>query len=229
MRSLRRILISSLVLIIIGTLGLFITIFIGNIGTGISNFGAGQGYTFCSEDMGHMSRGFQQSSKTTDLSFEEVEELTREYLERNDLSDLEIAEIMEFSKNFYIEVYEPDTGIGAMELLVDKSNGAIFQEYGPNMMWNIKYGMHSQIPLSQTDITMDISEDEAVGLAERYLAKTNIVELAGDEVEKFYGYYTIHTLTEDGDIAGMLSVNGFTGDVWYHNWHGIFIDMTEEH
>jgi hypothetical protein len=30
---------------------------------------------------------------------------------------------------------------GAMELLVDKSSGAIFPEYGPNMMWNLKYGI----------------------------------------------------------------------------------------
>ncbi len=229
MRSLRRILISSLILIIIGTIGLFTIIFIGNIGTGISNFGTGRGYSFCQEDMGHMSRVFSQSTDSIDLTFEEVEELTHEYLERNDLSELEIAEIMEFSKNFYIEVHEVDSGIGAIELLVDKSSGAIFPEYGPNMMWNQKYGMHSQIPHSQNDITMDISEDKAVELAERYLAKTNVGELAGDEVEKFYGYYTIHTLTEDGDIAGMLSVNGYSGDVWYHSWHGLFIDMTEEH
>lgn len=229
MRSLRKILISSLILIIIGTVGLFITIFIGNIGTGISNFGTGRGYSLSQEDMGHMSRGFSQDRDSTDFTFEDVEDLTHEYLERNNLSSLEIAEIMEFSKNFYIEVHEVDSGIGAIELLVDKSSGAIFPEYGPNMMWNQKYGMHSQIPLSQNDVTMDINENEAVKLAERYLAKTNIGELTGDEVEKFYGYYTIHTLTEDGDIAGMLSVNGFTGDVWYHNWHGLFIGMTEEH
>jgi hypothetical protein len=229
MKRLRKILIASLVLIIIGALGLFITIAAGNIITGSSNFGAGRDYNFCSEDMDHMSRGSLQRDITTDFSFEEVEDLTHKYLERNNLSNLEIAEIMEFSKNFYIELYEPDTEIGAMELLVDKSSGAIFPEYGPNMMWNLKYGMHSQIPISQNDIDMDISEGEAIDIAERYLAKSSNNETIGDEVEKFYGYYTIHTLTEDGGIAGMLSVNGYTGDVWYHNWHGIFIDMTEEH
>ena len=97
------------------------------------------------------------------------------------------------------------------------------------MMWNLKYSMHSQIPLSQNSIDMDIGEDEAVELAETYLDKINAGEVIGNEAEKFYGYYTIHTLTKDGDISGMLSVNGFTGDVWYHNWHGVFIDMTEEH
>jgi len=28
---------------------------------------------------------------------------------------------------------------------------------------------------------------------------------------------------KDGKIYGMLSVNGYTGDVWYHSWHGYFI------
>ena len=229
MKRFRKILISSLILIVFGILGIFITIAAGNIITGSSNFGSGRGHNFCSEDMGHMSRGFLQADKTTNLSFEGVEDLTHKYLERNDLASLEIAEIMEFSKNFYVELYEPDTGIGAMELLVDKSSGAIFPEYGPNMMWNLKYGMHSQVPISQDDINMDISKDEAIELAERYLMKINSGETVGNEVEKFYGYYTIHTLSDDGSIAGMLSVNGYTGDVWYHNWHGIFIDMTEEH
>jgi hypothetical protein len=27
----------------------------------------------------------------------------------------------------------------------------------------------------------------------------------------------------------MLSVNGSTGQVWYHNWHGDFVEMTGEH
>ncbi|MGM0366391.1 MAG: hypothetical protein ACQEP5_07615 [Actinomycetota bacterium] len=225
----KKLLISSAVLLVIGILGLFLTLIIGNLGTSLTNFGTGRGYDFRSEDRGHMSRGFLQRGTATSFSFEEVENLTNEYLERKNLSGLEIAEIMEFSRNFYIEIFEPDTGISAMELLVDKNTGAIFPEYGPNMMWNLKYGMHPQVPLSQNDIDMDISEDRAIQLAERYLAKANIGEFVGDEIEKFYGYYTIHTLTEDGDIAGMLSVNGFTGEVWYHNWHGIFIDMEEYH
>jgi len=47
-----------------------------------------------------------------------------------------------------------------------------------------------------------------------------------DEVEPFYGYYTIHVL-KDGAIYGMLSVNGYTGQVWYHFWHGPFLGMRE--
>ncbi len=25
----------------------------------------------------------------------------------------------------------------------------------------------------------------------------------------------------------MLSVNGYGGEVWYHDWHGQFVDMME--
>ena len=31
----------------------------------------------------------------------------------------------------------------------------------------------------------------------------------------------------DGQVDGMLSVNAADGDVWYHGWHGEFIEMTE--
>ena len=48
------------------------------------------------------------------------------------------------------------------------------------------------------------------------------------ETDAFYGYYNLHTL-RDGQIEGMLSVNGYRGGVWYHDWHGPFIGMEEFH
>jgi YHS domain-containing protein len=47
-----------------------------------------------------------------------------------------------------------------------------------------------------------------------------------DEADGFCGYYTIHAV-KDGQIYGMLSVDGYSGQVWYHNWHGQFVDMLE--
>ena len=41
----------------------------------------------------------------------------------------------------------------------------------------------------------------------------------------FYGYYTVHSLDTAGNTVGMLSVNGYTGQVWYHIWQGKFIGM----
>jgi len=28
---------------------------------------------------------------------------------------------------------------------------------------------------------------------------------------------------QDGKVIGMLSVNGTSGQVWYHTWHGAFV------
>ncbi len=51
---------------------------------------------------------------------------------------------------------------------------------------------------------------------------------ADEHVDPFYGYYTLHIL-RDGEVVGMLSVNGFTGQVFPHTWHGEFLEMTESH
>src|SRR3990172_6102115 len=37
-------------------------------------------------------------------------------------------------------VKESETGLGAFELLVDPASQVAYPEYGPNMMWNLKYG-----------------------------------------------------------------------------------------
>jgi hypothetical protein len=50
--------------------------------------------------------------------------------------------------------------------------------------------------------------------------------IAAETLDTSYGYYTGH-LTKDGTSAGMLSVNGYTGPIWYHTWHGAFIRMKQ--
>src|SRR5215212_11513998 len=52
-----------------------------------------------------------------------------------------VGEVMEFANNYYAEVKERDTGIGAMELLINRPGSRVYAEPGPNMMWNNKYGM----------------------------------------------------------------------------------------
>jgi hypothetical protein len=75
--------------------------------------------------------------------------------------------------------------------------------------------------------TNTIPPEQAVEIAQRWL-DINMPGVSADEhADPFYGYYTLHTL-EDGAIEGMLSVHGTTGQVWYHNWHGSFIQMIEE-
>lgn len=75
-----------------------------------------------------------------------------------------------------------------------------------------------------TDATATISPGQAERIGQRWLDRTRSALRAG-EAEEFPGYYTLHTL-QNGRVAGMLSVNAFTGAVWYHWWHGRFVTMT---
>lgn len=165
--------------------------------------------------------------------------------------DLKVTEVMEFANNYYAEVREKDTSIGAMELLVDKGTGQVYPEPGPNMMWNAKYGMMSSgmsggrgmggmmgssgggimgSPVGSsaqgnTGNKMPVSSERAREIADDYLSRVSPGTQAG-EAETFYGYYTLHA-ERDGRITGMLSVNGYSGEVWYHSWHGTFVAMDE--
>jgi hypothetical protein len=136
----------------------------------------------------------------------------------------QIAEVMEFQNNFYLPVIEKDTSRGAFELLVDPGSGEVFPEYGPNMMWNLKYGhMAAGFAASPENA---ISLEEARSLAQKALD----VQFTGAKVEEdgidFYGYYTFD-YTVNGQIAGMLSINGASGEAWLHTWHGQFITEKE--
>jgi hypothetical protein len=72
-----------------------------------------------------------------------------------------------------------------------------------------------------------INAAEASSIAQRWLDSNRPGASAEEHVDAFYGYYTVHTL-EDDEIEGMLSVHGTTGQVWYHTWHGDFIQMIGE-
>ena len=137
--------------------------------------------------------------------------------------DLALAEVMEFAWNFYAEVEEESTGIHAMELLIDKYTGQVYPEMGPNRMWNTKYGMMGNSYAVTTE--MSVTPKQAKALAQRFL-DANLPGVTIGEADTFYGYYTLHTL-RDGQVEGMLSVNGYRGGVWYHDWHGPFIGMEE--
>lgn len=136
-------------------------------------------------------------------------------------SNLAVSEIMEFTENFYAVVREADSSRGAFELLIDPYSGAVYPEMGPNMMWNFKYG-HMGVGAGDNTLTLE----QARQLAQQALD----ANIPGAQVEEdgisFYGHYTFDYKIND-QIAGMLSVNGITGDVWPHTWHGQFISEKE--
>ncbi|MDW7978107.1 MAG: hypothetical protein RMH74_04815 [Candidatus Caldarchaeum sp.] len=147
--------------------------------------------------------------------------------------NLRLHEVMEFQRNFYAVVVERDSGVGAFELLVNPYTGSVSPEPGPNMMWNTKYGMHFTMTGWSFSPTADmpITSEQAEQIAFNYLRNrfTGLVEV--EHPTRFYGYYTLDYML-DGRVHGMLSVNGYTGQVWYHGWHGQFIqevELEEEH
>jgi len=68
--------------------------------------------------------------------------------------------------------------------------------------------------------------EEALNLSQEWLDQYLPGTTAADKADAFNGYYTIHVL-KDGQVYGLLSVSGYTGEVWYHTWHGDFIGMKE--
>jgi hypothetical protein len=187
-----------------------------------------------------------QSSPNTVITLDQAKQSAQQYLTATGNSNLAIKEIMEFQNNFYIIYYEKDTGRGAFEMLIWKqvppsgmmgggmmngrvTTGIMMPEPGPNMMWNTKYSPMNNGMMgyygNQWSSTMTISQDRAAQVAQAYLA-SNFDNAKVEMGTKFYGYYTFD-FTVNGRIAGMLSVNGNTGKVWYHSWHGDFIQEVE--
>lgn len=161
------------------------------------------------------------------IGMERAASAARDYVARFNDPNLELGEVMEFGANYYAQAVERNTGIHAFEMLIDRYGGAVFPEMGPNMVWNGKYGhmggMMGRQPFGRGEqAEMPVGPQRAQEIAAQYLSTQGLQRLEVDEPDRFYGYYTLHTL-RDGEIEGMLSVNGFTGEVWYHAWHGPFV------
>ena len=171
------------------------------------------------------------------ISIDEAAQSVGSYLSNWGTPDLKATEVMEFKNNFYAEIEEESTGIHAMELIIDKYTGAVYPEMGPNMMWNTKYGhmggwgpsmgsmMGGYFGWGTQTGEMTVAPDQAKQYAQDYLDRYDKGATVGG-VDRFYGYYTLHTM-KDGQITGMLSVNGYNRQVWYHTWHGNFVQMKD--
>jgi len=176
---------------------------------------------------GTMGPGGQYRSGGQRLTMDQAHEIVEDYLSQRSSTDLEATEIMEFEYNFYVIFTEKSSGIHAFEALIDPYTGDLYGEPGPNMMWNTKYGNMSGMMWGNAPASgeMTVSKEQALKNGQAFIddylpgAKT-------EEPDRFYGYYTLHVV-KDGAIYGMLSVNGYTGQVWYHSWHGRFIGMEE--
>ncbi|MBI5029283.1 MAG: PepSY domain-containing protein [Chloroflexi bacterium] len=170
--------------------------------------------------------GYGYAPNATPIKIDDAIARAKQYVAAYNNPDLKLAEVEEYAANFYGVVVEKSTGTGAFQILIDKFNGAVYLEMGPNMMWNTKYspmgGMMGGFGFNQPSGKMTVTVDQARANAEQYV-KANLpnatVEKEGDT---FYGYYNFDVV-QNGNTYGMLSVNGYTGAVWYHTWHGNFV------
>ncbi|KDR95801.1 hypothetical protein SAMN02745945_02183 [Peptoclostridium litorale DSM 5388] len=188
-----------------------------------------------------------QSDSGILMSIEEIKREVDRYIADFE-EELEIADIFVYEdSDYYVSIEEAATGKGAFELLVNQYSGVIYPEHGPNMMWNEKYGMHGRGHIMgrhmrsrsffneysgyyrNEDATKQISLELAVELATEYVKKYVDEDMvATEEGHEFYGYYTLHIKKEEQTV-GMLSVNYYTGDVWFHDWHGKLIEVISHH
>ncbi len=161
------------------------------------------------------------SEVPTPLSHDDARDIAAGYLASLNNPDLELADFKEYSHNFYVSLLEKSTGRGAIEIIIDRYYGG-YQPEPQSMMWNRKYGM-----MGGSQAAMPVTEQQALEIAQDFL-DIAYPGTAADEIIAYYGYYTVMTEMEDRHY-GMLSVNGYSEDVWYHTWHGMFIAELEGH
>ena len=201
----------------------------------------------------HMGRGWPATGQP--ITIEQAEVIARQFLARAGYVGLTLDEIQEFSNNFYIAVkYKAADQGGAFEFLVDRYTGFVHPE-PQTMMWNIQFGhmagwrgygygprgmMGGDGPggmmrgygfgpsarggFAPTG-TPQVTAAQAKSIAQTFL-NSQFPSTKVRNADAFPGYYTVDVM-RDGKVVGMLSVNAYTGQVWYHAWHGTYIQEKE--
>lgn len=183
---------------------------------------------------------------STGISIDQATTAVQTYLGKMGYSNLGIASMQEYSNMYYAQVVEQNNGTGAFELAVNKTTGVVAPMQGPTMMWNMKYGvtntgmmgyLHSTSSsggmmggngmmqwLRGTPTTnMATSMEQAKTLAQKYL-DANYTGTTVGLVTTYYGYYTMQVM-RDGNIVGMMSVYGNTGQVMYYSQMGTYMQQ----
>ena len=155
------------------------------------------------------------------LSMDEITKLGNDLIS-NYQTGIELVRIIETTNYFYMIFRETATGIGAFELLVDPVTGQMGFETGPSQLWNTKYGIWS----SGKYMSNVISEVQAQYNAAKFLKNENPMASIDPKPVVFHGYYSFLEV-QDGQIIGVLSVNGFNGDITPHDWLGKVLQTRE--
>jgi hypothetical protein len=209
-------------------------------------FGQRSGLASATNGMGVMNgtgmMGGPFAAAARPISIDQAMQTLRQWPAAHHLDGIVLDELEAYTQNFYGQFKERSTGRGALQLLVDRYTGRVMPEMGPNMMWNAKYGhammqemggmgmiggggMMGEAPA--TPPAAAISKAQARQSAKLFLSGYLPGARVGDG-DAFYGYYHFDVLRGVRPV-GMLSVNGQNGQVWYHTWHGEFLEKREIH
>ena len=165
----------------------------------------------------NMSTNRDYSLSAVGITQQQLKNQVTNIIENRFGQDYVVGDIFIFNNSpYYVSVIEEDTGHGAFELLFDPYRGVVYPEMGPNMVWNTKYNMNNMMIWGDPIEENIIGREKALERARLYAEQNEFT--ISDEGHHFYGYYTFHTEVEN-ETTGMLSVNAYTGQVWYHNWH----------
>ena len=212
----------------------------GGIGPGGGQMGPGGGY---------MQGNPQPTGPTTGrpLSISQAQVIASRVVAQSGYSGLFPGHIMEFSNNFYVAVKQKTNDKGAYEFLIDRYTGFVHPE-PQSMMWNTQFGhmagwggagyggamgpgygggmmgpgYGSGGPGAVQPGGKPLTLAQARAQAQQFL-DARLPGTKTDEAITFPGYYTID-VSRNGKVIGMLSVNAYTGAVWYHTWHGTFVE-----
>lgn len=205
-------------------------------GQGSGNMGTGMGGVML------LSGGNAYRQDGTMLKIEDATALAAAFVNSLGNSALALDEVEEWEFNYYVVVKEAaPSQYKAFQLIIDKWSGFIMPEPGPNMMWNQKYsgmmntmtdgmpGRMNRHDRKITDPTFTTTPEAATTAANQFLKQrfARSLVVAGPP-DVFFGYYNFDVSdAATGAKCGMLSVNGTTGQVWYHTWHGGFVTGRE--
>lgn len=163
------------------------------------------------------------------LTMDDAIAIAQRYLLNSRGSSLALDEIEEWEYNYYIIVKEASPSkYKAYQLVIDKWTGFVQFEPGANMMWNTKYCWNNMMGGCGNQNPQRIAATAATQAANSFLAQRLPGQVVAGAPDLFYGFYGFDVKnSKTGAKMGMLSVNWTTGQVWYHTWHGRYINGRE--
>jgi len=133
-------------------------------------------------------------------------------------------------------VYARSTNFGMWSMMSGYGRGGMTLAPGAHLSWRTVpgsagvrmmggFGWDTSIP-AEASAKLTVSPEQAIEYAQTYLDANISGAVAATDLINFYGYYTLD-FEKDGKVAGMLSVNGYSGQIFLHTWHGTFIEESE--